>query len=292
MTEGLSLVNIIFILLGAAALIVWIIFFVIGRKYKDFFGNLQEKEFPLKEIYGTGYAVLELFKYKYKSKNDRKLRQNLEVLYEKKYSEYYLRVIHAQQITMAMTIVVISFALYGLGDSIAIFIVGLIMAGVAYYYFGTTAKKRIQKRSEELLREFSEVVSKLALLTNAGMIMKEAWEKTAFAGEGLIYEEMRRATDEMNNGVADVDAIYTFGLRCMLPEIKKFSSTIIQGLTKGNRELVMMLQEQSSEVWELKKQLVHREGEKAASKLLIPIAIMFIGILILILIPIFTNLGI
>lgn len=34
-----------------------------------------------------------------------------------------------------------------------------------------------------------------------------------------------------------------------------------------------------------------REGEKASGKLLIPMMIMFIGILIMVLIPIFTNIG-
>ena len=135
-------------------------------------------------------------------------------------------------------------------------------------------------------------MSKLALLTNAGLILKEAWEVIAFEGEGVIYSEMQRAVEEMKNGVSDVDAIYSFGTRCMLPEIKKFTSTILQGITKGNRELSMMLQEQSKEVWQMKKQLVRREGEKASSKLLIPICIMFVGVLIMILVPIFTNLGV
>ena len=96
----------------------------------------------------------------------------------------------------------------------------------------------------------------------------------------------------MQNGVSDIDAIYNFGTRCIIPEIKKFTSTILQGMTKGNRELSTMLQEQSKEVWQMKKQMVRREGEKAASKLLIPICIMFLGVLIMILVPIFTNLGV
>ena len=96
----------------------------------------------------------------------------------------------------------------------------------------------------------------------------------------------------MNNGVSEIDAMFNFGSRCIIPEIKKFTSTIIQGMTKGNSELTAMLQEQSKEVWELKKQLVRREGEKAASKLLIPICVMFVGILIMIIVPIFTNLGV
>ena len=88
---------------------------------------------------------------------------------------------------------------------------------------------------------------------------------------------MQGAVEEMGNGVAEVDAIFRFGKRCIIPEIKKFSSTLVQGLIKGNSELAMMLQTQ---------------GEKAASKLMIPIVIMFIGILIMIIVPIFTNLGI
>ena len=169
---------------------------------------------------------------------------------------------------------------------------GFVFAGLAYYYFGTVTKKRILKRSDELLHDFSEVVSKLALLTNAGMILREAWQEVAFAGTSTIYTEMQTTVNEMNNGVSEIDAMFNFGSRCIIPEIKKFTSTIIQGMTKGNSELTAMLQEQSKEVWQLKKQLVRREGEKAASKLLIPICVMFVGILIMIIVPIFTNLGV
>ena len=288
---GLGLIDWIIIGAGAVSLFLWLIVFFMGRKRNAMFDVLEEKEYPFKEIYGMGYAVLELFKYKYKSKGDRKLRQQLEVLYGEKYSEYYLRVIHSQQITLSFTVFVLAFAFYGLTSEILACVIGLVFAALAYYYFGTTTAKKILKRSDELLHDFSEVVSKLALLTNAGMILREAWQEVAFAGTGVIYTEMQTAVNEMNNGVADIDAIYNFGTRCIIPEIKKFTSTIIQGMTKGNSELTAMMQEQSKEVWQLKKQIVRREGEKAASKLLIPICIMFVGILVMILIPIFTNLG-
>lgn len=289
---GLGILDYIIIALGIVFLVVWIVFFIKGLKYNSMFDVLEEKEYPLKEIYGMGYGILETFKYKYKSKGDRKLRQQLEVIYGNKYSEYYLRVIHSQQITMAITVFVLSFALYGLSSEILATVVGFVFAALAYYYFGTVTQKKILKRSDELLHDFSEVVSKLALLTNAGMILHEAWQEVAYGSEGIIYDEMQKSVEEMNNGVAEIDAYYNFGSRCIIPEIKKFTSTIIQGVTKGNSELTLMLQEQSKEVWQLKKQLVRREGEKAASKLLIPICIMFVGILIMILIPIFTNLGV
>lgn len=289
---GLSIPDIVIMVLGIASLAVWMVFYSKGKKYNAMFDGLEEKDYPFKEIYGLGYAVLETIQYNYKSKGDRKLRQELEVLYGSKYSEYYLRTIHAQQITVAATLFVLSFTFYGLTSEVLALVIGFMFTGLSYYYFGTVTKKKILKRSDELLHDFSEVVSKLALLTNAGMILREAWQDIAFAGTSTIYVEMQTAVNEMNNGVSEVDAIFNFGSRCIIPEIKKFTSTIIQGLTKGNSELTAMLQEQSKEVWQLKKQLVRREGEKAASKLLIPICIMFIGILIMILVPIFTNLGV
>lgn len=278
--------------IGAALLLIWMGFFFAGLKHSSLFEALEEKDYPFKEIYGLGYAVMLLIKYQYRSKHDRKLRKEISVLYGDKYADYYIRVIYSQKITMAFTLLVMAVPLYGLANSMAAMLVMVMFAAVAYYYFGTVTEKKILKRSEEMLSDFSNVVSKLALLTNAGMIMREAWEEVAYTGESTLYKEMQKAVDEMNNGVSEVDALFNFGTRCIIPEIKKFTSTIVQGMIKGNSELIYMLQEQSKEVWAAKKQNVKRQGEKAASKLLIPILIMFVGILIMILIPIFTNLGV
>ncbi len=288
---NLTIIDFIIMGLGLIAFLAWLLLYFKGKKYGNLFDPLDEKDYPLKEIYFVGYAFTELINYQFKSAADRKLRKNLEILYDEKYAEYYLRVIYAQKITMGATLFVLSFALYGLADSLAGMFVGLLFAVAAYYYFETVTEKKIMKRSEEMLSDFSEVISKLALLTNAGMILREAWEEVAYTGDGAIYIEMQNTVDQMNNGYSEIDAIFNFGTRCIIPEIKKFSSTIIQGLVKGNSELTLMLMEQSKEVWAAKKQYVRRQGEKAASKLMIPICIMFIGILVMILVPIFTNLG-
>ncbi len=278
--------------IGLLLLVVWLVFFIKGMKNAPFFESLEEKDYPLKEIYFLGYAILETIHYQYKSKNDRRLRKEISVLYGGKYAEYYLRVIYSQKITIAFTLAVFAFAFYGLADSTLAVVVILVFAGTAYYYFGTVTSKKILERSEEMLSDFSNVVSKLALLTNAGMIMREAWEDVAYNGDTTIYKEMQRSVEEMHNGVSEIDALYNFGSRCIISEIKKFVSTIIQGIEKGNSELTGMLQRQSSEVWEAKKQNVKRQGEKASSKLMVPMLLMFLGILIMIIIPIFTNMGV
>jgi len=278
--------------IGFLVLAAWMFFYIKGYKQMSFFDPLTEKEFPLKQIYFVGLAVLETIKYKYRSSADRKLRKEISVLYGEKYTDYYMRVIYSQRITMALTVLLIAFIAYGFTASPAIFFVFVVFAALAYYYFGTVITDKISKRSDSLLSDFSEVTSKLALLTNAGMIFREAWEEVAYTGESVFYMEMQKTCDEINNGVSEADAIFNFGSRCIIPEIKKFSSTVIQGLNKGNSELVSMLQAQSAEVWNLKRQNVKRQGEKAASKLMIPIMLMFVGILIMVIIPIFTNLGV
>ena len=288
----LSILNIVIMFIGAIFLLVWLYFFFVGNKHSSLFDALAENDYPLKEIYGLGYAIMEAINYQYKTKADRKLRQEVDVLYGKKYADYYIRVIYSQKVSISLSVFILSFIIYGLTAEIFGLFIGLMFSAVAFYYFGTITSKKILSRSDELLSDFSEVVSKLALLTNAGMILKEAWEEVAYAGETTIYKEMQNCIVEINNGVSDIDAYHAFGIKCIIPEVKKFVSTIIQGITKGNSELAMMLQEQSKEVWAAKKQHVRRQGEKAGNKLLIPISIMFIGILIMILVPIFTNLGI
>lgn len=288
----LSLFDFIMYGIGAVLLAVWMFFFLAGLKHASLFDALDENEYPFKEIYFVGYAVMELIHYEYKSKGDRKLRKELSILYGDKYAEYYIRVIYAQKTTIALTLLTLAVPLYGLANDILAALVVVMFAGLAYYYFGTLTSEKILKRSEEMLSDFSTVVSKLALLTNAGMIMREAWEEVAFTGDSPLYKEMQVAVGQMNNGVADVDALYAFGVRCVIPEIKKFTSTIVQGMVKGNSELTAMLQVQSKEVWALKKQNVRRQGEKASSKLMIPMMMMFIGILVMVIIPIFANMGV
>ena len=178
---------------GAFILLAWIIFFFAGLKHASLFAALDEGDYPFKEIYFVGYAVLQMTKYKYQTKGDRKLRKELIVLYGEKYADYYLRVIHSQKVTMAFTLATLVIPVYGLANDVLMVPLMIPFVAVAYYYFGTVTTKKILKRSESMLSDFSDVVSKLALLTNAGMIMREAWEQVAYTGDTVIYQEMQKA---------------------------------------------------------------------------------------------------
>ena len=286
----LTLMDNVMIIAGFILVIAWLVIYFYGLRYKDLFESLGE-EFKLKELYFWGYGLTLLLKLKYSNRKDKRLHKELAILYGDKYADYYVRVIYSQKITISALLLVLTPMLYCLAQDMTVTVVMLVFSGLAYYYFGNLIEKKILARSEEMLVDFSDVVSKLALLTNAGMIITEAWEEVAYNGDSTIYQEMQRSIEQMQTGNAEIDAIQEFGMRCIIPEIKKFTSTIVQGMVKGNSELVEMINQQNVEIWNERKQRVRREGEKASSKLLIPILIVFIGILIMIMVPIFANIG-
>lgn len=289
--ELLSLVDLIVLVIGVLILAMWLLFYIIGKKNEALFENLPQDDYPMGDTYFLGYAITELLKLDYKTKAARKLRKELSVLYDPKYTDYYIRVVYSMQYTMALTVAAFAAPMYFLSGSLLMFVFMLAATGVVFYYYGISMEDKLKERADSMLSDFSEVVSKLALLVNSGMILNEAWSRVAFSAEGTIYTEMRKSVEDISNGASSSDAIFRFGQRCMLPEIKKFSSTLIQGISQGNSELAMMLTQQSKEVWDMKRQIVKRKGELANNKLLIPMCLSFIGILIMIMVPIFANLG-
>lgn len=284
--------DLVVLAIGCVILVLWLLLFVKGRGEAWMFEELDDKDYPVKDLYFVGFALIQKLNLQYKSKKDRRLRKELSVLYGEKYADYYLRVVYAQQTTMALTVLALAAPFYFFTEgNLLVFAAVFAGAGAAYYYYGTTTQAKISKRSETMISQFSDVVSKLALLVNSGMILREAWERTAYSKEGVIYDEMRHSVVTMQNGAAETDALFAFGQRCMAPEIRKFSSTLIQGVTKGNSDLAQLLTQQSKEVWEMKKQYVHRQGELANNKLLLPMCLTFVGILIMVIVPVFSNLG-
>ena len=149
-----------------------------------------------------------------------------------------------------------------------------------------------KKLKDEIEMDFPKVMSKLTILISSGMVVRNAWQKVASDGSGRLYEEMRITSNDMANGVPETIAYRQFGERCDISEAKKFASLISQNLLKGSSELVSYMTELTDEMWKEKELKVTKKTAEAVQKLLIPSMIIFIGILILILVPMFSNMNI
>lgn len=289
------IINIILILLMLVFGCSFLFFLLTAKDCEAFIEAADDKEFQLKESYYVGFKIMELLKLDFKSKFANDLRQDAIILYGEKYAEYYIRMHYAQKFTFCHLVLAFGSVLgcFITGSDGLIFTgIGIVLSATLYYYYNSSTKKKIQAQSALYLNEFPNAVSTIALLVNSGMMLREAWAEVAYSAETGLYKQMQKVSEDMENGVAESDALYSFALRCATPEIKKFVAFIVQGLEKGNKDLAIALKNQSNELWETKKQNVLQQGELAASKLLIPIVVMFIGILVMVMGPIMTNLGI
>lgn len=281
-----------YVMAGIGTIIVafWcIIYFKHKNGFDDIISAIDKKQFILPEAFFIGFGVISLFHVNLKSVSGRRKEKKLAEIYGEKYAEYYHYVIVGGQITYGLTIAPFGFFIGAITNDLTFAILTLAAAVALIVYLDLDIKSAIDKRREEILSDYPEVLSQLTLLVNAGMVVRDAWEKVAENSDKALYKEMQATTVEMKNGGSEIDAFYNFALRCSVKEIRKFASILTQNIQKGGAELTTSLKLMTAESWEEKKHSAKRKGELASQKLLIPVMIMFIGILIMVIIPVFSN---
>ncbi len=145
----------------------------------------------------------------------------------------------------------------------------------------------ISKRRLAIQMEFPEFVNKLTLLVNAGMTISKAWEKIINENkkEHILYDEMRYALAEIKAGKPEAVAYEEFARRCRVKEVTKFVSVVVMNLKRGGTEVVPVLRQQGNECWEMRKNAARQMGEEAGSKILVPMMLMFLGIVLVVATP-------
>lgn len=281
----------ILLLVTATALtIVWI---VLAKKYeaeyKDLTDSIDPEEYRYPDLFCVGFGIMKLLHIDGKSKRARKRIREIAEVQGKRYAEYYYYVINGAKWTYGFTVAVFMAILGALAGSGMAAAFGIVLAGLLMWYVEELMNDKLEEKRDQLLADLPQMLSKMTLLVNSGMVVREAWKKIAESGDRALSQEMRLTVNEMDNGVAELDAYRNFAERCAIKEIRRFASTMIQNMQKGNAEIAYFLKEMSDEMWEEKKHLVKRKGEAANSKLLLPTAMIFIGILVLVMVPTFLN---
>ncbi|MBQ5320066.1 MAG: type II secretion system F family protein [Oscillospiraceae bacterium] len=169
----------------------------------------------------------------------------------------------------------------GLVIGLVVFVISIILAYIPY----NEVEGKTKERAESIEHDFASMVSKLTLLVSAGMEVSRAWELASAKGSGVLFVEMRKVTEELNNNISPVVAYGNFIDRCNSKYTTKLATSIIQNISKGNAEIVKLFREITDESWNEKKHNARRMGETAAGKLLVPTILLFAGILLLVLGP-------
>ena len=197
----------------------------------------------------------------------------------------------AAQISYVMSFAPIGILVTVIMDEILCLLIMFVLLAFLVIYVEYDKNDKLQKRHEQILREFPHVLSQMALLVNAGMPLREALLMAAQKETGVLSREMKILSDDMANGIPEYEALGSFADRCGVDSVRKLSSLITQNVRKGSSELAEALMELSNEVWRGRVSSVKEEGEKASAKLMVPILIIFMGILVMVAVPMFRNMN-
>lgn len=178
----------------------------------------------------------------------------------------------------------------------------LILGAAAALLFFLSRKQKAgekeKQRREQLKKDYPELISKLLLLLQAGLVSRSALSRIAAdyqrdlkngKNEKAAYEEVCVLCAEMAKGIGEADAYLRFGKRCVLPNYRTLSVLLIQNIKKGGTGLIETLEREIVDAQEDKKRTARIEGEKASIRLLLPMAMMLAVVLAVMIIPAFLS---
>ena len=301
------------ILIGIQFIVLLLLTVTLWKKgtaeYEEEMEEVSEKEFPLKKYIPLGLYLSENFNIKEKLpfslqapileyQNAKRLL--VGELYGMKYTDYYFWLHNgAKRTIMLFTATAACFfgflcAVQGdIATGLLLDIGGCIFALTLEFLYDSTLENKIKERQDKIKREFPEFVNKMVLLVNAGMTVPKIWEKIVRENkkDTPLQAELFQTYQDMQNGMGEVEAIDTFGRRCRVKEIMKFTTVISNSMKRGGADLVAALMQQSRECWDMRCDQAKESGAKLSTKLLIPTFMVFIALILTVLAPAMMMMG-
>lgn len=152
-------------------------------------------------------------------------------------------------------------------------------------------QRKVRVRQESIERDLPQVLTKIILLLRAGTIAQEAIAQAGRTGTGPLYEEIQRTVRMMENGISVQSAYLELAKRVPMKAVARLCTFVIQNQARGTGELLHSLMRLKEEVFLERKKRITISMQQVPQKLLLPSAMLFIGILAIILIPILLGLS-
>jgi hypothetical protein len=93
----------------------------------------------------------------------------------------------------------------------------------------------------------------------------------------------------MAEGISEPEVYRQFGHRCGTGSCLMLGNLLAGNVRRGTRQLSGLMVQESQRAWELRKHRARRNGEKAGTKMLIPMFMMFAVVLAMVVIPAFYS---
>lgn len=291
-----DLIMIIGMCVSTVLVITWVFLFLKYRnQYTGLLDDADGKIFTLKDLYFIGLGAIEIYENVTKKRiteSDKAIVRiaHLSEIFGRERGEMYFYIATSATLSLALTFTPIGLMLGSLIGSGIGYLCGLAIAFVLTYGVNSSINSSVERKKDAIISEFPQMVSKLTMLINAGMLVRRAWDEVANSNfEEPLYEEMRITSKDIQEGMSIELAMKDFSTRCAVKEIRKFSSIYVQSVNRGASESIESMKAMADEAWIQKKQIAKQQGEIAAQKLLLPNMIMFVGILVVVVVPMMIS---
>lgn len=282
--------SVIMAVTGTLAAVFWMWLFITGKgKYKDVLNTKAASNLKFCEIFYIGFLIMKMLKTDVRSTRYAVRRKNIIIVYGPEYADFYTYLFAGAQTTYAATIFPTALLTGAAADSILLAFLGVTASFLMFFYIDAEIKKRADEKKDEILCELPDMVVRLSLLLNTGMVLREAWTLISQSSGSALYKEMRKTSEDIRNGIPESEAFELFADRCRNKEIRKFVSALLQNIKKGSAGLSEILQFTAAEQWEEKKNYVRKKASAAEQKLLVPMLMIFTAIIMMIIVPVFAN---
>jgi len=146
---------------------------------------------------------------------------------------------------------------------------------------------KANRRKMMFMMDFPIFISKLTLLMNAGMHLRQALLRiyNDSSKNRPLYIELGTTLQDIEAGVGESQAWQEFSERCKVKEISSFASMIVQNTKIGGNQLVEELKRMTRETWEMRKHASKQMSETASAKLIFPLMLMFLAVLVIVIAP-------
>lgn len=149
---------------------------------------------------------------------------------------------------------------------------------------------QLRKRRLSLIKkELPKLVLKLNLLCNAGLTLSKSFEQVINENENFFQKELSSIYKQVQEGKTFIEVGKKFINTYKLKELIYFFRIITQAQIQGSNSFLQQLETLRIELQFSRLNNAKKQSEIADAKLLLPLTMVFVGIMLIVIVPVFMS---
>lgn len=278
----------IFLLLSILLLIGLNIYILINKKSIQ---NIEERLVVKKASEHKLISPFFEFLYKNQQLANRLINTKLKIILRNLYGDvllyYNITYFASKKMMYSFYLICINLMIYPIINSLLIFILIFIFIIFINLYFDFEIKRKYTEYKNSIKNDLPNIISRMSLLIQSGITTRESINIVSrFEKEESFLSKINTM---VSNGMSENEAYNLMISRSDDILTRKFLSILMQNLEKGNDNIVDSLELLRRESDEFRRNNIIIKTQEANRKLLIPNIMVFLGIMLMIMVPIILN---